>query len=78
MATGGSVAKHASYIISATAYLTAGVATIIGAVNAIATNELDAAMNATITVSGADMRLSVTGLAATTIVWSHHSEFIIV
>mgnify|MGYP001614650122 FL=1 len=62
-------AARASYEISCTAYRTgAGVATLEGAVTTIHSRESNATWGATFTVSGNDVRVSVTG-AVMTIQW---------
>ena len=62
---------RASYHLSATVYRTAaGGATIQGSVTSLHTQESNAAWDADFTVSGNDLRVSVTGVAATTIEWS--------
>jgi hypothetical protein len=61
---------RASYHISGTVYRTgAGVATIQGAVTSQHTVESNAAWDATFTVNGSDLRVSVTGVGANTIEW---------
>lgn len=63
-------ANRASYSISATVYRTAaGVATIQGAVTTYHTAESNAAWDATFTVSGNDVRVSITGVAGATVEW---------
>lgn len=62
--------NRASYHIAATIYRTsAGGATIQGAVTSLHTQESEGAWDATFTVNGNDVRVSVTGEAATTIEW---------
>jgi len=62
--------QRASYHIECTAYRTGGgSATLQGAVTSVHAQESDAAWNATFTVSSRDVRVSVTGVAATTIEW---------
>jgi hypothetical protein len=64
---------RASYHVAATVYRTGGGgATIQGSVTSIHSAESNASWNGTITVNGNDARLSVTGVAATTIEWSGH------
>ena len=61
---------RASYHIACTAYRTAaGSATLQGSVTTIHGNESNAALDCTFTVSGSDLRLSVTGIAAETWEW---------
>lgn len=61
---------RASYHIACTVYRTsAGSATLQGAVTVIHGNESNAALDCTFTVSGNDLRLSVTGIAAETWEW---------
>ena len=62
---------RASYHLAVTVYRTAaGSATIQGSVTSLHTQESNASWDADFTVSGNDLRLSVTGIAATTIEWS--------
>ena len=62
--------ERASYEIDATAYRTgAGVATLQGSVTSLHTQESDATWDATFTVNSNSVRVSVTGVAATTIEW---------
>jgi hypothetical protein len=68
---------RASYHITATVYRTgAGNATLQGAVTAVHSQESNAAWDATFTVSGNDIRVSVTGVAATTIEWGCTLKYI--
>lgn len=61
---------RASYHIACTAYRTAaGSATLQGSVTVIHGNESNASLDCTFTVSGNDLRLSVTGIAAETWEW---------
>ncbi len=53
----------------------AGSAAVVGSVESILTNEGDLDCDATITVSGNDARVEVTGVAATTINWSATREY---
>ena len=72
--TGG---NRASYHIEATAYRTgAGAATLQGAVTSVHSQESDGTWDVTFTVSSNDVRVSVTGVAATTIEWTCVLEFI--
>lgn len=65
--TGGG---RASYEIDCTVYRTgAGSATLQGSVTSVHANESDTNWDATFTVSGNDLRVSVTGVAATTVKW---------
>jgi len=61
---------HAGYIVSGTAWNNAGTAILIGAATAIATHEITAGMNCTITVSDDDIRVRITGVAATDLEWT--------
>jgi len=68
---------RASYEIACTVYRTgAGNATLQGAVTVISSQESDATWDATFTVNGNDLRLSVTGVAATTIRWAGTMHYI--
>jgi len=61
---------RASYKIACTVYRTgAGVATLQGATTSIHAQESNADWDAAFTVSGNDLRVSVTGVAVTTIDW---------
>ena len=61
---------RASYHIACTAYRTgAGGATLEGGVSSLHTAESDPNWDATFTVNGNDLRVSATGVAATTIEW---------
>lgn len=60
----------ASYEIVVTAKRDGGGAALIGGVTSIHTSESEAAWDATFTVDTNDLRVSVTGEAATTIVWT--------
>lgn len=62
--------NRASYNIEATAYRDGGNATLQGGVTSVHTSESEAAWDATFTVSGNDLRVSVTGEAATTVGWT--------
>ncbi len=62
--------ERASYHLAATVYRTgAGSATIEGSVTSLHTQESDSSVEATFTVSGNDLRVSVTGIAAETWEW---------
>jgi len=62
--------QRASYHLACTAYRTgAGNATLQGAITSLHTQESDANWDATFTVNGNDLRVSVTGVAATTVEW---------
>lgn len=62
---------RASYKVAATVYRTgAGSATIQGSVTTLHSAESNASWDATLTVSSNDVRLSVTGVASTTIEWA--------
>lgn len=61
--------NRASYKIEATVYRDGGNATLQGGVTSVHTSESEAAWDATFTVNSNDLRVSVTGEAATTIVW---------
>jgi len=68
---------RASYHIACTAYRTAaGSATLQGAVTVLHSQESDATWDATFTVSGNDLRVSVTGVAATTVRWACSLQYI--
>ena len=68
---------RASYHIACTVYRTgAGNTTLQGAVTAIHSVESDATWDATFTVNGNDLRVSVTGKAATTIEWGSTMRYI--
>ncbi len=60
----------AGYEIKATVYRDGGGATLLGTVTSAHTQEDDAAWDCTFTVDTNDVRISVTGAAATTIDWS--------
>ena len=61
---------RASYHLACTAYRTgAGAATLQGSVTSIHAQESNASLDATFTVSGNDIRVSVTGIAAETWEW---------
>lgn len=62
--------NRASYNIEATVYRDGGNATLQGGVTSLHTSESEAAWDATFTVSGNILRVSVTGEAATTIGWT--------
>lgn len=62
--------NRASYNLEVTAYRDGGSATLQGGVSSLHTSESEAAWDATFTVSGNDLRISVTGEAATTIGWT--------
>ena len=67
---------RASYEVDVTVYRTGGGgATIQGAVTVIHSQESNAAWDATFTVNGNDLRLSVTGVAATTIEWGGFIQY---
>ena len=69
--------QRASYHLAATVYRTsAGNATIQGTVSTLHTSESDATWNATFTVSGNDLRVSVTGKDATTVEWGCTLKYI--
>jgi len=76
VAKGTASADHAAYVKQITVYDNAGVATIIGAETDISTQELTAGMDAAFQVSGGNLRLLVTGVAATTIDWIVKLEII--
>lgn len=61
---------RAFYKLMACVYRTSGSATIQGSVTVVASAENDAGLDATITVSGNDIIVQVTGIAASTIDWS--------
>jgi hypothetical protein len=66
---------RASYVIEGTVYRTGGgAATLQGAATATYTQESNAAWNATIDTSGNNVRVRVTGVAATTIKWGGSLE----
>ncbi len=60
----------ASYKIETTVKRDGGGATLIGGVTSVHTSEEEAAWDATFTVDTNDLRVSITGEAATTIVWA--------
>ena len=62
--------NYAGYELKATVYRDGGGATLVGTVTSVHTQETEAAWDATITVNGNDVRISVTGEALTTIQWS--------
>lgn len=62
--------NRASYKLEATVYRDGGNATLQGGVTSVHTSESEAAWDATFTVSGNILRVSVTGEAATTIGWT--------
>lgn len=62
--------NRASYNLEVTAYRDGGNATLQGGVSSLHTSESEAAWDATFTVSGNDLHISVTGEAATTIGWT--------
>ena len=62
--------NRAGYSIKVIVYRDGGGATIQGGVTSVITSESEAAWDATFTVSGNDLRVSVTGEAATTIGWT--------
>lgn len=67
---------RASYELDVTVYRTgAGGATIQGTVTSLHSQESNAAWDATFTVNGNDLRLSVTGVAATTIEWGGFIQY---
>ncbi len=76
VAKGTASADHAGYVKQITVYDNAGTATIIGTETDISTQELTAAMDASFQVSGGNLRLRVTGVAATTIDWIVKLEII--
>lgn len=68
---------RASYHLAATVYRTgAGSATLQGGVTSLHTQESNASWDANFTVSGNDVRVSVTGVAATTVEWGTTLKFI--
>lgn len=68
--------NRASYQIAATVYRTgAGSATIQGTVTALHAAESDASWDVTFTVSGNNVSVSVTGVAATTIEWGGYLQY---
>jgi len=70
-------AARASYHLAATVFRTAaGGATLQGSVTSLHTQESDVNWEATFTVSGNDIRASVTGVAATTIQWGSTITYI--
>ena len=61
---------RASYHLACTVYRTgAGVATLQGSVTSLHTQESNVSLDATLTVSGSDIRVSVTGIVAETWEW---------
>jgi hypothetical protein len=58
------------YKVAACVYRTSGSATIQGSVVSIGSAENDAGLDATIAVSGNDVQIQVTGIAATTLDWT--------
>jgi len=58
------------YKVAACVYRTSGSATIQGSVVSIGSAENDAGLDATIAVSGNDVKIQVTGIAATTLDWT--------
>lgn len=70
-------ANRASYHLAATVYRTgAGAATLQGSVTSMHTQESNASWDATFTVSVNDIRVSVTGVAATIIEWGSTLTYI--
>lgn len=68
---------RASYHVECTVYRTGGGgATLQGAVTVVHSQESNAAWDATFTVNGNDLRVSVTGVAATTIEWTANLKYI--
>ncbi len=68
---------RASYHIAATVYRTAaGGATLQGTVTSVSTQESNAALAATFTVSGNDVRVSITGIVAETWEWGTTVQYI--
>ena len=61
---------RASYIREAPAHREGGGSATLTSIQAAYTSETDAAWDATFTVSGNDLRVTVTGKAATTVNWS--------
>lgn len=69
--------NRASYHLAVTVYRTgAGLATIQGSVTSLHTQESDVTWDATFTISSNDVRVSVTGVAATTIEWGSTLTYI--
>jgi hypothetical protein len=69
--------NRASYHIACTVYRTgAGNATLQGGVTSVHANESDATWDATFTVNSNDVRVSVTGVAVTTIEWGATLKYI--
>ena len=63
--------ERASYIRQASYFrVSAGVATIVGTINTAFTAETDALWDCTFTVSGSDVRVSVTGDTANSVLWN--------
>ena len=71
-------ANRASYELDATVYRAGAGALIQGAITSVHTVESDAAWDATFDVSGNDLRVRVTGVAATTINWASTITYVIV
>ena len=71
-------ANRASYELDVTVYRAGAGAVIQGAITSVHTVESDATWNATFDVTGNDLRLRVTGVAATTINWSGVMTYVIV
>lgn len=70
-------ANRASYRLAGTVYRTGGgSATLQGTVTAVHSQESDANWDATLTVSGNDLRVSVTGVASTTIRWVASMQYL--
>ena len=68
--------QRASYKMNVTAYRTgAGVAVIQGTITSLHSQESDATWDATFTVSGNNLLVSVTGVAATTIQWGGYLTY---
>lgn len=66
---GSSGTNTGGYIRAATVYRDGGSAVIEGSVTAVHSAEYNAGLDCTITVSGNDVRVTVTGIAATTFDW---------
>ena len=66
----------ATYYLICSVKRSGGGATLRGAVTSLRTQESTAALDATFTVSGNDLRLSVTGIAAETWEWSGYMSYI--
>jgi hypothetical protein len=68
--SGGSAEDGAAYLLAATYKMVAGTPTLIGSITSIHSAEDQAGWNATLDVSGGNVRLRVTGAANNNVSWN--------